>query len=212
MANLSKALRAANKATVAQITSAAAIPNNVTLRELDFTVRVARPSDLSLDDKEKVWMIYETNMRALLEPSSMGWDAEEKRETLFDEDSRFIIVYHRQSTENTDSMLVAFSMFRFEFGYEEDDTIYCYEMQVSDGFRGYGLCRFFVEKLNLIGKYWKMEKILLTVLKENTSARQVYTKLGFVVDPASPEHGEEGERSGEEVEEADYEILSISLL
>lgn len=71
-----------------------------------------------------------------------------------------------------------------------------YEMQVSDGSRGCGLCRFFVESLKLIGKHWKMEKILLTVLKgtsaskvssmsryddiwlENTAARQVYRKLG----------------------------------
>ena len=118
-----------------------------------------------------------------LEPSSLGWDPDEKKETLFDQDSRFILVYHRQTPEHPAATLVAFSMFRFELGYEDDDTIYwygefiapphmpsnisrcSYEMQVSEGFRGYGICRFFVEKLKLVGKHWQLEKLLLTALK-----------------------------------------------
>lgn len=64
-----------------------------------------------------------------LEPSSMGWDVEEKKETLFDEDSRFVLIYRRRSTDDPESTLVAFCMFRFEFGYEEDDTIYWYEQR-----------------------------------------------------------------------------------
>ncbi len=80
--------------------------------------------------------------------------------------------------------LVAYTMFRFEPGYEDEASVYwcarayghqneevtdrqnaSYELQVLHGYRGLGLGRFLVDKLVIIGKHWRMEKILLTVLK-----------------------------------------------
>ena len=42
---------------------------------------------------------------------------------------------------------------------------YSYELQVAHPFRRHGIGRFLVEKLVAIGKHWRMEKIMLTVLK-----------------------------------------------
>ena len=59
------------------------------------------------------------------EPSSFGWNPEEKKEELFHPDSRFILVRttNNPQAENCDdgiSTLVAFSMFRFDYEeYEE---------------------------------------------------------------------------------------------
>lgn len=91
-------------------------------------------------------------------------------------------MYNRkdQSSQNT---LVAYTMFRFEAGYEDEASLYwyvsthfthvtiltlrhsSYELQVRDGYRRLGIGRFLVDKLTIIGKHWHMEKILLTVLK-----------------------------------------------
>ncbi|KAI0800909.1 acyl-CoA N-acyltransferase [Fomes fomentarius] len=144
-------------------------------------------------------------MRALVEPSSFGWDPEDKKAELFDDSSRFIMVHHRKDSQVSQSTLVAFSMFRFELGDEDEDSVYCYELQVVEGYRGYGLGQFFVDKLTRIRKHWKMEKILLTCLKTNVSARLFYGKTGFVLYTGSPEYdGPDGD------ETYDYEVLSKS--
>ncbi|RPD82007.1 acyl-CoA N-acyltransferase [Lentinus tigrinus ALCF2SS1-7] len=210
----SKVLKQANKASAKEIAEVAQLgTDGLTLEDTKFYTRVANPSSLSESDRQDIWNIFETNMRSLTERSSLGWDPKEKKEELFHRDSRFILVGHGDQN-SSQKALVAYTMFRFEVGYEEDPSVYCYELQVCDGFRGLGLGRFLVDKLAIIGKHWHMEKILLTVLKENIAAREAYHKLGFQLDPNSPDYpdssGEE-EDTGAEAEEADYEILSREL-
>lgn len=50
-------------------------------------------------------------------------------------------------------------------------------------------------------KYWKMEKIVLTVLKNNESARNFFKNIGYSVDVTSPNSSEM----------VDYEILSKAI-
>ena len=91
-------------------------------------------------------------------------------------------MYNRKD-ESSQNTVVAYTMFRFEPGYEDEASLYwyvstylthltiltlrhpSYELQVHDGYRGLGIGRFLVDKLTIIGKHWHMEKILLTVLK-----------------------------------------------
>ncbi|KAM5533109.1 hypothetical protein V8D89_013252 [Ganoderma adspersum] len=195
----SKRVRAANKASLDKILSVAGIQEPVTINGTEFLLRVERGSGLSSADQDAVWRLWELNMRAMIEPSSFGWDPPEKKKELFHESSRYILMLHDDGTpqaEERDLRIVAFTHFRFEYD-QDEELIYCYELQVAEGFRHRGLGRFLFDKLVAIGTHWLMEKILLTVLNVNKSAREMYSKVGFVVDPTSPD-----EEPG-----VDYEIL-----
>ncbi|KAH9898042.1 acyl-CoA N-acyltransferase [Cubamyces lactineus] len=179
---ISKAVKRANKASAVDIAAAAAIPSTLSVKDQTFHVRVKVSSALIDSEKVHIWNLYEVNMRALVEPSSFGWDPPEKREELFHNDARFILVYLDDPGSpdgKSPPPLIAFSMFRFEQE-EGDDVLYCYELQVSAPFRGSGLGRFIVEKLITIGKHWGMDKVMLTVLKSNTAARRFYARNGYV--------------------------------
>ncbi|KAI0721278.1 hypothetical protein C8T65DRAFT_800390 [Cerioporus squamosus] len=228
-AKVKRALKKANKASEQELAQVAQIgPGRITLKDTEFTARVAASPSLTTSDRNDIWSIYDTNMRALMEPSSLGWNPAEKKEELFHADSRFILIYSARN-ESAQDTLVAYTMFRFEPGYEDDASVYCYELQVVHGFRGLGLARFLVDKLEIVGRHWHTEKILLTVLKglwfllfqvelahkhaENTAARKAYDRLGFQLDPNSPDYrdSDDDEVSGHEQEEVDYEILSRAL-
>ncbi|KAI0330544.1 acyl-CoA N-acyltransferase [Cubamyces sp. BRFM 1775] len=217
----SKAVKRANKASADDLAATVAIPNTFNAKNQTFYVRVKLSSSLTDNEKSHIWDLYEANMRALVEPSSFGWNPSEKREELFHRDARFIMVYlddpDSQDSKNSHPAPVAFSMFRFELE-EGDDVLYCYELQVSELFRNSGLGRFIVDKLLMIGKYWGMDRVILTVLKSNTAARRFYAKQGFEIDPTSPEYesfAEDEETAGAddaaEQEDYDYEILSRAL-
>ncbi|KAI0673496.1 acyl-CoA N-acyltransferase [Trametes maxima] len=221
----SKRVRTANQASEDEIASVAQIYNKaVTLRDKSYSVHILHASSLSPGEKANIWQLWEANMRALVEPSSFGWEPKGKKKELFQRHARFILVFQgdQNSSDREDTAPpIAFCMFTFERDLGHDQ-IYCYELQVSQTFRGSGLGRFFIEKLVAIGRHWGMSKIVLTVLKSNMGARYFYNATGFDIDPSSPEYGRSGEvedvddnapgdHEPTEGETFDYEILSKPL-
>ncbi|KAI0375363.1 acyl-CoA N-acyltransferase [Pilatotrama ljubarskyi] len=178
-----------------------------------LSLRVVLAPSLSESERESIWNLWEANMRALVEPSSFGWNPKVKKKELFHRNARFILVSDPENGEDQ-APIAAFSTFRFERE-QREDVLYCYELQVSEPFRRCGLGQSLVDKLSSIGKHWGMVKILLTVLKSNVAARRFYSRNGFKVDPTSPEYnsasGEDDEGHVEE-DTYDYEILSKTLL
>ncbi|KAI0639762.1 acyl-CoA N-acyltransferase [Trametes polyzona] len=215
---ISKRVRIAIEAPAKDLAAAGTIPDTHTFRDKKFVIRVSYAPSLSHGERQAVWDLWETNMRAMVEPSSFGWNPNEKRKELFHRHARFILVYGSSDAQEptVPTSLAAFSMFRFEQD-EGEDVIYCYELQVSQPYRSSGLGRFLVEKLTAIGKHWKMSKLMLTVLKSNTAARRFYQETGFEVDPSSPEYEPTSEddvwvdEDGSDTETYDYEILSKAL-
>ncbi|KAI0361223.1 acyl-CoA N-acyltransferase [Trametes cingulata] len=209
----SKAVRIANKASAEEIAAAACIPANKTFKDKSLSLRVCAAPSLSESERERIWELWEENMRALVEPSSFGWNPETKKEELFHRDARYILVSDPAGFQERGP--IAFSSFRFEEE-EGEDVLYCYELQVAGDFRNLGLGHFLMEKLGRIGKHWHMAKVMLTVLKSNVAARRFYSRNGFEVDPTSPEYqspsDQEDEAESWEDDTYDYEILSKTLL
>ncbi|TFK30504.1 acyl-CoA N-acyltransferase [Coprinopsis marcescibilis] len=166
-----------------------------------LSYRACRAVELDNLAKSQIWDLLESNMKDILKPSSMGWHPRQKRSEVFDRLSRFILVLERLEDDKSDKV-VAFVMFRFEHE-DEENLLYCYELQVKEDVRRRGLGRKLVAILDEIGREAEMEKITLTVLKANAKAITFYLKLGFEIDESSPS------KYGEEV---DYEILSKSLV
>ena len=59
-----------------------------------------------------------------------------------------------------------------------------YELQISKGAQHRGLGRLLSKQLAQIGRRWGMRKVMLTVLKANTSAMAFYRSVGYI-KPAS---------------------------
>ncbi|KIM48139.1 hypothetical protein M413DRAFT_439860, partial [Hebeloma cylindrosporum] len=200
----SKAVKLANKASSAQlakvVSSSYELPSNRSCR-----VKVMHSSDLKRTQRESIWAVFEANMYEFYKSSSFGWDPEAKRKELFHSLSRFILVHEA----DTDTLL-AFIMLRFELE-EEEDVIYCYDIQVTKAAQGMGLGKELLSELAKIGNAYEMEKIMLTVLKANTKATAFYKAIGFELDPTSPEYKEDGEELDPELLGLDYEILSRSI-
>jgi len=73
---------------------------------------------------------------------------------------------------------------------------------IEESYRRMGLGRFMMTALEKCAELWKMEKVVLTVLKNNSDAREFFSKLGYLLDETSPDANEK----------ADYEILSKELI
>ena len=75
-------------------------------------------------------------------------------------------------------------------------------MQIEKESQRKGLGKFMMTALEKCARYWGMEKLVLTTLKNNPDAMEFFTKLGFVTDETSPDL----------LENQAYEILSKHLI
>lgn len=108
-----------------------------------------------------------------------------------------------------------FGFCEFRFDVEETlseklaEVVYCYELQLRPSVRKQGIAKQLIGILEDIGRLRKMEKIMLTCLKNNASALSFYRRQGFEADEIDPTRmSEEEPENGEEV---DYVILSKPL-
>lgn len=84
-------------------------------------------------------------------------------------------------------------------------VVYLYEIHLAAAVRGLGLGRHLFGIVEHIASSCGMEKVMLTVYRSNGAAREMYKKLGYVVDDCSPRARM---LRGGVRKEADYLILS----
>ncbi|KAI9508779.1 acyl-CoA N-acyltransferase [Russula earlei] len=128
-------------------------------------------------------------MRQMYTKSSMGWDPPSKKRELFHLNSRF-------------PPIVAYSMFRFDVE-DGECVLYCYELQVSRLVQRGGIGKTLMECLYNIARRWSMQKVMLTVFKQNQTAFLFYRAIGFNV--------ESDEEWVDEEEDVDYWIMSKNI-
>ncbi|KDQ09251.1 hypothetical protein BOTBODRAFT_531168 [Botryobasidium botryosum FD-172 SS1] len=185
-----------------------------------YAFNILRASELSVPLRQKIWALFEENMHGYTSSTTFEWNPPSKKKELFHRNSRYLCVSSQGVGESEERVLVAFTMFRFDW---EDTTeekvyqevLYLYELQVSQGYRKLGLGRVLIRDLEAIGIRWQMKKIMLTVLKANQGAILFYDKMGFNLDPISPDFvdptstgNNEEEEWVDEDEDCDYKILS----
>ncbi|EIM92977.1 acyl-CoA N-acyltransferase [Stereum hirsutum FP-91666 SS1] len=200
------ATQKAVKATAGQLRSL--IPTTCMASQEQYDVQVSHSTDLSVSERELIWNIFEMNMKALSEGSSLGWNPPKKRRELFHKNSRFILVQKPMEKDSPASSgeIVAYTMFRF-IREQGENLVYCYELQVGKDARRTGIGRLLMQYLGEVGRHWKMDKIMLTVFRSNEPALAAYGSMGFAVDPTSPGYGDEADWD-EEDRTTDYWIMS----
>lgn len=66
-----------------------------------------------------------------VEPSSFGWHPKNKKQELFHRESRFLLLYwQKPDADDGETPIVAFTMFRFEPGYMDEDSVYMYALHL----------------------------------------------------------------------------------
>jgi ribosomal protein S18 acetylase RimI-like enzyme len=167
------------------------------------SVEVLHAAELSRHHKDAVFELFEANMKALYE-QAWGYDSASKLKELFDECSRYILLWSstpeseaagEEGCPTQQQALIGFCHFRFEL--DEDQSaaarcqqrpvLYVYELQITDGHRGRGIGRCMMEALEKTALSCRMEWILLTVLFSNEGAVKFYQDaLGYNIDSSSP--------------------------
>lgn len=178
---------------------------HVPWRHETAVIDVYRDAQLSEEEREGIWTLFEKNMRSLYERSSEGYDPDEKRAELFHPEARFLLL--RRAGETSEPPL-GYCIFRFdteetEADEGEDDlcdVAYCYELQIESSHQKQGVGRVLMDALERLGRAYKMDKTMLTAFKNNTDAIAFYRRIGFATDDVDPsEYG---------IDDVDYIILS----
>ncbi|RIB27111.1 hypothetical protein C2G38_2029636 [Gigaspora rosea] len=147
------------------------------------------------------------------ENSSIGWNPSEKLKELSEAGARYLIARQVHTINNNVIIGNPIGFVMFQFTFEEtmadDDskieTIYCYEIQLTEEARNKGLGTFLMNTMERIGRYFGMKKSMLTAFKENTAALNFYCNhLGYEIDEISPSRCVDPEY----IDDYDYEILS----
>ena len=167
-----------------------------------YRIVVKRALELAESEKDAVFTIFETNMKAYYE-QTFGWKPVDKKKELFHPDSKYVFVYNDMTSPSPS--LVAYAMFRFEWDDDEEPehpVLYCYELQVDGAARGQQVGSQIMDMLHAMAAHWRMWKVMLTCFKVNTPAMAFYTqKKGFKIDNNSPSTCGYNDET--------YEILSI---
>ncbi|OMJ14639.1 N-alpha-acetyltransferase 40 [Smittium culicis] len=190
------------------------IISNAFINQRDFDIEYRPILDLEEWKQKSIFEITKKNVKHFYNVDSIIWDDLSKKQEIFADTMRVIIITSKNKT------VVGFSSFDFSFEetiYEHDiPVLYCYEIQIRPEYSRKGLGKCLIEAMVNIGKYNKMEKLMLTNFKgkitrliiyfnlSNTNARYFYAKNGFLEDEISPDYESDSPQYG-------YEILSISL-
>ncbi|PWN27274.1 acyl-CoA N-acyltransferase, partial [Jaminaea rosea] len=163
--------------------------------------------------------LFESNMRSSYEANANargrdgnhagpgGWDPEEKKEELFDDEARFLLLYPAKCQGETEEKtaaqreLLGFATFRFTVEplhpsdplnmhvvkrWGKIEVLYLYELQLSPALRGCGIGSALMDLLVCLARATHMRKLCLTVFKDNVGAKRFYERQGWSRDRISP--------------------------
>lgn len=164
-----------------------------------LSIQLSTSADITNQQFDQIFALYETNMSELYKNSSWGWDPEAKLAELKHNNARYLLV------QTQSSKLAGFMHFRFDYNDEDQPTelvVYVYEIQIDQCYQRRGIGKALMEISEHIALHAEFNKVMLTVFKSNESAIEFYRHLNYSIDPTSPSNYNDP---------ADYEILSKTL-
>ncbi|XP_067616625.1 N-alpha-acetyltransferase 40 [Eurosta solidaginis] len=146
-----------------------------------------------MDAKTLKWAfkLAERNVGPFYKALQMGWQPKIKQNELNKKWARYLVATDKSGQP------VAYTMFRFDMDYA-CSVLYCYEMQIEVDFQRQGIGKFMMQALEQCSKHWHMDKVLLTVLKNNPKGIAFFKAIGYSLDETSPDI----------LENKEYEIYS----
>nr|KAG5710715.1 hypothetical protein BaRGS_035117 [Batillaria attramentaria] len=110
---------------------------------LCVTLDTRRVEDCERDTVEWAFNLTKDNMQTLYEESDWGWNDRDKREEMTDSRAWYLVAKDQEGKP------VAFIHFRFDME-EDEEVLYCYEIQLEKAVRRKGLGKFMMQILELM--------------------------------------------------------------
>lgn len=152
---------------------------------LSVTVSCLLAENIDKETMDWAFQLTKENMQTLYEESEWGWSDKVKREEMEDP-----MAWHLIARDLSGSP-VADVHFRFDLD-NDDEVLYCYEIQLTKPARRKGLGKFLMQILELLAHKNHMTKVMCTVLKSNIDSKTFFVdKLKYEVDETSPEESME---------------------
>ncbi|XP_030564030.1 N-alpha-acetyltransferase 40 [Drosophila novamexicana] len=161
----------------------------------EFKLYCRAKADMDAKTLKWTFKLAEQNVGPFYKQLKMGWQPKIKQSELNKNWARFLVAQNQQKQP------VAYTMFRFDMD-DGDCVLYCYEIQIAPEYQRKGLGKFMMQTLESCAKIWQLEKLMLTVLNNNENSLMFFKALGYAKDETSPDI----------LQEADYQILSKSML
>lgn len=172
---------------------------------IHVSILCQKVGQLDAELTEWAFNLTKSNMETLYVDNEWGWNDKKKREEMTDDRAWYLIARDL----NNSSHPVALAHFRFDLD-NNDEVLYCYEIQLEKTVRRKGLGKFLMQILELLAFKAQMKKVMMTVFKNNLEAQEFFKKkLKYEVDETSPEDSFVSTMMDEEPET--YEILSKKL-
>ena len=167
------------------------------------TLRCLDTSDMSKSLIDSCLDLIEVTSKADYEASETGWSRVKKRKEMLLPDLKYLIFSDLSDSEG----VVGFMSFMvtYEDGHE---VLYVYEIHFTPSLQRSGHGKEFMSWAYGLGHNIGLEKIMLTVFRQNTYAESWYKGQGYTVDEYSPK--DRVFRDGT-VKKSTYVILSKSL-
>ncbi|OON15789.1 acetyltransferase, GNAT family [Opisthorchis viverrini] len=169
-------------------------PSNFTL-----DLQCSRPQFLPEELLNDLFSILQKNMQLLYEQSSWGWDEDKKRAETFSPKA-WLLLCRIGVAQDSPKQMAGFVSFRFERE-SQYAVLYCYDIQLREEFRGLSIGRYLMDVLSMVARAHRMERLLLTVFKDNKRALKFFHTLGFKTDESDPSQFKDNPP-------VDYQILS----
>ena len=168
---------------------------------LSLTIGCKRISELSDEEFNWAFDLTKDNMETLYDSTSWGWNDKKKREEMQEDNAWYLIA------KDESGKAVGLSHFRFDLD-NDIEVLYCYEIQLEKSVRNKGLGKFVMQILQLLAHRYNMQKVMVTVFKDNEKAMDFFTKL------LKFEHDETSPRNYDPLHPEDYcyEILSRAVM
>ncbi|KAK4685682.1 hypothetical protein P7C73_g4463, partial [Tremellales sp. Uapishka_1] len=215
-------IRAATEASTSALCPELPLQSSLAVGQ-PYTISLVEASNLSPGLQTAIYGLFDTNMSALAKTSSFSYQEPAKRQELFEETTKFLLCLAGTTPSTVKGKeketLLGYCSFRFDteetLTSRDAEVIYCYELQLSAKIRGMGIGKILMELYESIGRRRKMDKGMLTCLKNNKVAMKFYKKLGYrpdQIDPSTMAEDEgEAEEHNDDDERVDYWILSKDL-
>ena len=129
-----------------------------------YRVLYKKTSDLSVEEREQIYSIFDVNMRDFYTKSPWGLDEAQKRDEIFHALTRFFIVY------SDDNQIIAYADIRYESNdpdKPEFPVVYVYEFQIAPASQSIGLGIALLNVLKDFGARLEMKQLVLTCFKSN---------------------------------------------
>ncbi|KAK7544399.1 GNAT family acetyltransferase Nat4 [Phyllosticta citribraziliensis] len=160
----------------------------------DYDLTLKDVGDMSNADMKTCFDLIEKTSLADYKASERGWNSKQKLAEMQEDNMQYLLVRKRLDSSSfseshhqlpKDDEFAGFVSFMFTI---EDDypVVYIYEIHLDDSHRGCGLGGHLMNAVERCAQEGKVEKVMLTCFRKNTTALAFYTKLGFSEDEFSP--------------------------